>query len=195
MAADAAAALERHRLSGPPPHDLSDIYLIPDYITPVEEASLIRQIATSQQAWVQVRGGVAELARRCGCACMQRRMQRRMDAPCMRARMRARAHVCACLPREPPPCTRARRTLRLPDRPQLSGRRLQNHGGAVHAKGFLLPAPMPAWLSALTPRVAGDVPPLAEAGGPNHVLVNAYRPGEGIMVRGRRRRFGTSAQA
>ncbi|KAI8465843.1 MAG: hypothetical protein J3K34DRAFT_76723 [Monoraphidium minutum] len=112
----AAAGLERFRLSGPAPHDLRDVFLIPDYVSEAEEASLTRQIAASQQAWVQ-----------------------------------------------------------------LSGRRLQNHGGAVHSKGFLLPAPMPSWLAALAGRVGGDVPPLAAAGGANHVLINAYRPGEGIL--------------
>ncbi|GBF99506.1 hypothetical protein Rsub_12284 [Raphidocelis subcapitata] len=65
---------------------------------------------------------------------------------------------------------------------QLSGRRLQNHGGTVTAKGFLVPAPMPDWLAALAARVAGDVPALAAAGGANHVLINAYAPGEGIMA-------------
>jgi hypothetical protein len=67
---------------------------------------------------------------------------------------------------------------------QLSGRRLQNHGGVVHSKGFLLPAPMPSWLSPLAGRVTGDVAPLGAAGGANHVLINSYRPGEGILVRG-----------
>ncbi len=51
------------------------------------------------------------------------------------------------------------------------------------AKGFLVPAPMPSWLSSLAARVGGDVPALGAAGGANHVLINSYNPGEGIMVR------------
>jgi len=62
---------------------------------------------------------------------------------------------------------------------QLSGRRLQNHGGLVHPKG-LLQTPLPSWLNPLLTRlhettgVYGGQPP-------NHVLINAYQPGEGIM--------------
>ncbi|PNG99069.1 putative alpha-ketoglutarate-dependent dioxygenase ABH6, partial [Tetrabaena socialis] len=68
---------------------------------------------------------------------------------------------------------------------QLSGRRLQNHGGVVHAKG-LIPAPLPSWLQPLLQRLAaegGGDGPSGLYGGlpPNHVLVNSYRPGEGIM--------------
>jgi hypothetical protein len=39
---------------------------------------------------------------------------------------------------------------------------------------------MPAWLTPLVAQVGRDVPALAAA---NHVLLNAYQPGEGIMVR------------
>jgi alkylated DNA repair dioxygenase AlkB len=53
----------------------------------------------------------------------------------------------------------------------------------VTAKGFLVPAPMPPWLSRLAALVSAAVVPLAAAGGANHVLINSYRPGEGIMVR------------
>jgi hypothetical protein len=49
--------LERFRLRGAPPYDLSDVYLVPDYVSPLEEQSLARQISASQQAWVQVRLG------------------------------------------------------------------------------------------------------------------------------------------
>lgn len=54
----------------------------------------------------------------------------------------------------------------------------------MHPKGYLVAAPMPPWLTQLTKRVSDDVLVLAEAGGPNHVLINSYQPGEGIMVRG-----------
>ncbi|KAF8055731.1 Alkbh6 [Scenedesmus sp. PABB004] len=64
---------------------------------------------------------------------------------------------------------------------QLSGRRLQNHGGLVHAKG-LAPAPMPRWLEGLAARLRDAAPGLfGDGGAPNHVLINAYPPGCGIM--------------
>lgn len=66
---------------------------------------------------------------------------------------------------------------------QLSGRRLQNHGGMVHAKG-LIPAPLPTWLqqllARLPPQLLSLFPPEQP---PNHVLINSYQPGCGIMVR------------
>ncbi len=68
---------------------------------------------------------------------------------------------------------------------QLSGRRLLNLGGTVTPKG-LLPAPIPKWLQPVMGRL-GDQNQALTAGlyggrPPNHALVNAYRPGEGIMV-------------
>lgn len=74
-------------------------------------------------------------------------------------------------------------SIRYVSWPQLSGRRLQNHGGVVHAKG-LIPAPLPAWLQQpLLARLAVDVAGDLYGGQPpNHVLVNSYMPGEGIMV-------------
>ncbi len=63
---------------------------------------------------------------------------------------------------------------------QLSGRRLQNHGGVVHSKG-LLQSKIPSWLAPLTQRLHTDTSAYGDQP-PNHVLVNAYRPGEGIMV-------------
>ncbi|KAH7293565.1 hypothetical protein KP509_28G031100 [Ceratopteris richardii] len=60
----------------------------------------------------------------------------------------------------------------------LSNRRLQNWGGVVHEKG-LLPQQLPPWLSDLTGRICEDVglypSPI------NHVLINEYHPGQGIM--------------
>lgn len=70
---------------------------------------------------------------------------------------------------------------------QLSGRRLQNHGGIVHTKG-LIPAPLPGWLqqllTALPPQLLGLFPADQP---PNHVLINSYQPGCGIMVGHRHR--------
>ena len=53
-------------------------------------------------------------------------------------------------------------------------------GGNPHPKGTVL-EPLPPWLEAYAARL-GD---LGIFGGarPNHVLINEYRPGEGIMVR------------
>ncbi|KAJ6663627.1 hypothetical protein lerEdw1_009706 [Lerista edwardsae] len=61
---------------------------------------------------------------------------------------------------------------------QLSGRRLQNWGGLPHPKGMVLEN-LPPWLQAYTEKVSS----LGAFGGKaaNHVLVNEYRPGEGIM--------------
>eukprot|EP00879_Flechtneria_rotunda_P025696 GHRR01027333.1.p1 GENE.GHRR01027333.1~~GHRR01027333.1.p1 ORF type:complete len:195 (+),score=33.59 GHRR01027333.1:761-1345(+) len=62
---------------------------------------------------------------------------------------------------------------------QLSGRRLQNHGGMVHPRG-LIPAPIPRWLEQLLAELHQQLP-LFDGRPPNHVLINAYQPGCGIM--------------
>lgn len=62
---------------------------------------------------------------------------------------------------------------------QLSGRRLQNYGGMVHGKG-LIPVKMPDWMNSFTSKLHLDTQIFGNQE-PNHVLVNAYRPGEGIM--------------
>ncbi|XP_054855406.1 alpha-ketoglutarate-dependent dioxygenase alkB homolog 6 [Eublepharis macularius] len=61
---------------------------------------------------------------------------------------------------------------------QLSRRRLQNWGGLPHPKGMVLEK-LPPWLQAYTDKVSS----LGVFGGKlaNHVLVNEYLPGEGIM--------------
>lgn len=60
----------------------------------------------------------------------------------------------------------------------LKNRRLQNWGGVVHEKG-LLPQALPTWLSTITQKICdwtGLFPsPI------NHVLINEYLPGQGIM--------------
>lgn len=50
----------------------------------------------------------------------------------------------------------------------------------MHKKG-LIPAPLPSWLQPLLGRLAQDTGAYGEGQAPNHVLINAYRPGEGIM--------------
>lgn len=69
---------------------------------------------------------------------------------------------------------------------QVSGRRLQSYGGSVHGSRGLLQVPLPAWLASLGTRMAQctaayGVKPDGGPLEPNHVLVNAYSPGQGIM--------------
>lgn len=61
---------------------------------------------------------------------------------------------------------------------QLSHRRLQNWGGLPHPKG-MVQEDLPQWLTDVSAKVAS----LGVFGErlPNHVLVNEYKPGEGIL--------------
>lgn len=61
---------------------------------------------------------------------------------------------------------------------QLSGRRLQNWGGLPNIKGMLAEK-LPDWLLKYTEKISA----LGAFAGKtaNHVLVNEYKPGEGIM--------------
>uniref|UniRef100_A0A671U7C4 AlkB homolog 6 n=1 Tax=Sparus aurata TaxID=8175 RepID=A0A671U7C4_SPAAU len=61
---------------------------------------------------------------------------------------------------------------------QLSGRRLQNWGGLPHPKGMLAEK-MPDWLQTYCEKISS----LGAFSGKtaNHVLVNEYKQGEGIM--------------
>ncbi|KAH8028436.1 hypothetical protein HPB51_016887 [Rhipicephalus microplus] len=61
---------------------------------------------------------------------------------------------------------------------QLAHRRLQNWGGLPHPKG-MVPEALPQWLKDICAKVAS----LGVFGekSPNHVLVNEYKPGEGIL--------------
>lgn len=64
---------------------------------------------------------------------------------------------------------------------KVSGRRLQSHGGTVHEKwGGLLQGPMPGWLQTLLAKIDEDFHPFD--GAANHVLLNAYEAGQGILV-------------
>jgi alkylated DNA repair protein alkB family protein 6 len=94
---------------------LSSIYLVPEYVSPDQETSLLREILDGKAPWTAV-----------------------------------------------------------------SGRRLRSLGGAVSAKGGLIPAPMPNWLQTVVERISREAGPY---GGPtaNHVLLNVYAPGRGIM--------------
>ena len=64
---------------------------------------------------------------------------------------------------------------------QVCGRRLQNHGGIVSGKGALIPAPMPRWLQSIVSDVSRRIPGLYGDESANHVLINSYDPGDGIM--------------
>ncbi|XP_023229066.1 alpha-ketoglutarate-dependent dioxygenase alkB homolog 6-like isoform X1 [Centruroides sculpturatus] len=60
----------------------------------------------------------------------------------------------------------------------LSNRRLQNWGGLPHPKGMVV-EPMPNWLQIYSKKIAELG--VFEDKVPNHVLVNEYLPGQGIM--------------
>ena len=60
----------------------------------------------------------------------------------------------------------------------LSNRRLQNWGGYPHPKG-MVPEQIPKWLIRYIEMVSATR--LFDAKTPNHVLINEYLPGQGIM--------------
>lgn len=60
----------------------------------------------------------------------------------------------------------------------LKNRRLQNWGGVVHEKG-LLAQDLPPWLKKVTNRIYEESKLFPSA--INHVLINEYLPGQGIM--------------
>ncbi|KAL4092120.1 hypothetical protein QTP88_026680 [Uroleucon formosanum] len=62
---------------------------------------------------------------------------------------------------------------------QLKNRRLQNWGGIPHAKG-LIPEIIPDWLKGFVDRV-DSLQVFPRTNRPNHVLINEYLPGQGIM--------------
>jgi alkylated DNA repair protein alkB family protein 6 len=67
----------------------------------------------------------------------------------------------------------------LPRWTQLSNRRLQNWGGDPHPKGMIAEA-LPDWLKKYTDCI-GSIKGIFVGCPPNHVLVNEYRSGQGIM--------------
>lgn len=62
----------------------------------------------------------------------------------------------------------------------VNGRRLQTWGGSIGKRGALIPAQMPSWLASLVDRVSGEFGIFGPQGA-NHVLINEYEPGQGIM--------------
>ncbi|RDW93577.1 uncharacterized protein DSM5745_00899 [Aspergillus mulundensis] len=73
----------------------------------------------------------------------------------------------------------------LPTWKHLSHRRLQTYPNALTATNTLLAAPLPSWLTSSPPILerfaALSLFDDAPHKGPNHVLVNEYTPGQGIM--------------
>ncbi|XP_011863089.1 PREDICTED: alpha-ketoglutarate-dependent dioxygenase alkB homolog 6 isoform X2 [Vollenhovia emeryi] len=63
---------------------------------------------------------------------------------------------------------------------QLSHRRLQNWGGIPHPKGMIAEG-IPDWLQRYIDKVAA-LNAFEEGALPNHVLINEYLPGQGIMA-------------
>ncbi|KAL2822531.1 hypothetical protein BJX63DRAFT_427096 [Aspergillus granulosus] len=75
-------------------------------------------------------------------------------------------------------------TAPLPTWKQLSHRRLQTHPSPLTNNNTLLASPLPSWL--VSPIITPHFDRLALFAesphqGPNHVLVNEYTPGQGIM--------------
>jgi len=64
----------------------------------------------------------------------------------------------------------------------VTGRMLQAWGGLVSSKGSLIPAPMPAWMSTIVNKVSIETALWGKDQKPNHVLVNKYEPGQGILT-------------
>lgn len=62
---------------------------------------------------------------------------------------------------------------------QLKNRRLQNWGGIPHPKG-MIPEKIPDWLQKYVDKVTA-LQVFDEGSSPNHVLVNEYLAGQGIM--------------
>ncbi|XP_044162300.1 alpha-ketoglutarate-dependent dioxygenase alkB homolog 6 [Bufo gargarizans] len=61
---------------------------------------------------------------------------------------------------------------------RLSGRKLQNWGGLPHPRG-MVPEKLPTWLQTYAEKISSLE--VFGGSGANHVLVNEYNPGEGIM--------------
>jgi 2OG-Fe(II) oxygenase superfamily len=63
---------------------------------------------------------------------------------------------------------------------QVSGRRLQRHGGLFTRNG-LVPAQLPQWLQSIGHQIHARLGPAFFTKPPAHVLVNSYKPGQGIL--------------
>ncbi|KHN71489.1 Alpha-ketoglutarate-dependent dioxygenase alkB -like protein 6 [Toxocara canis] len=66
---------------------------------------------------------------------------------------------------------------------QLLNRRLQNWGGIVGKKALISDDNMPKWLNFVIDKLMSLPDAFPAENRPNHVLINEYQPGQGIMVR------------
>jgi len=64
---------------------------------------------------------------------------------------------------------------------QLSNRRVQNWGGIIGRKGLIQHDDIPLWLQMCIDKVATVPHAFPLENRPNHVLINEYLPGQGIM--------------
>uniref|UniRef100_A0AC34F293 Fe2OG dioxygenase domain-containing protein n=1 Tax=Panagrolaimus sp. ES5 TaxID=591445 RepID=A0AC34F293_9BILA len=64
----------------------------------------------------------------------------------------------------------------------LKNRRLQNWGGIVGKKSLISDNSMPQWLTMMIDKIMELENGFPESNRPNHVLVNEYLPGQGIMA-------------
>ncbi|TMS38439.1 hypothetical protein L596_005167 [Steinernema carpocapsae] len=64
---------------------------------------------------------------------------------------------------------------------QLLNRRLQNWGGLVNSKGLIKDGPLPHWLDSLMEKIVNFPDTFPSDKRPNHVLINEYKPGQGIL--------------
>lgn len=182
--------------------NLNSIFYTQEYISAEEEARLLSGVSSSKGRWVEVGHEQAGFASNA----MHARMQSMGLSFFLPIFLRIPAfgfpvslplpsfcdwHVgcmaafCTCTACDATPCARCHAACSpRPCATQLSGRRLQNYGGSVTAKG-LLPAPIASWLQPLLTSLHADTGVFGDQP-PNHVLVNEYRSGEGIMVRAQR---------
>jgi len=64
---------------------------------------------------------------------------------------------------------------------QVNGRRVQSWGGLLSKQGILIPAPIPHWMEGVLESISRTTGTLYGDGPCNHVLVNSYVEGEGIL--------------
>uniref|UniRef100_F1LBN1 Alpha-ketoglutarate-dependent dioxygenase ABH6 n=1 Tax=Ascaris suum TaxID=6253 RepID=F1LBN1_ASCSU len=65
---------------------------------------------------------------------------------------------------------------------QLLNRRLQNWGGIVGKKALISDDNIPKWLNFAIDKLMSLPDAFPASNRPNHVLINEYQPGQGIMV-------------
>ena len=163
---------------------LPTIAYVPDYLAAAEEASLLREIRAARR-WTEVPHRAVASAHPCELAVARWNSAGQRERP----QSWTSAQDVRRIYSEGSRALITKVTCQQPAfGAQVSGRRLQTHGGTVHEKKGLLQTPLPAWLARLTRRLAADTAAYGiDDGGrplePNHVLINAYTAEQGIMVR------------